>query len=186
MLMNFFCLSRPPHRRSGERGFSLVELLIVIGIIMIMSAVVLNTTKGVRQKARDVQRTTDLQSITIALALYQGKYKTFPCTFQTSFSEDFLQFLVDEGYLEDNPQDPINEGLYRYGYNPIKDSPTGECGDGAYIWYYMETANKCTFGAQINPNHCHYFYPAPLNCSDPFDKQDSNGTIPECMDLIGD
>lgn len=183
MLMRFFPVSYPSRRRTGERGFSIIELLVVVSIIALLFSVVVSSVSTVRQKARDARRTADLQSITIALALYQGKNHYFPCTTQNSKNNGFLQFLVDEGYLMESPEDPINKGTYFYGYETAKSSPTGNCGDIAFIWYYMERPYSCLFGAQIGNNHCHYFFPEPLSCSDPFSALE--WAAPDCADLKG-
>jgi len=53
-----------------HKGFTIVELLIVIVIIGILSALVLNTISGVQKEARDTARKTDLVSIKKALITY--------------------------------------------------------------------------------------------------------------------
>lgn len=44
----------------SEAGFTLVEILVVMGIIGLLASVVLVATSGARKKARDVKRKTDL------------------------------------------------------------------------------------------------------------------------------
>jgi len=59
-------------------GFTLIELLIVITIIGILSALVLTNVQGVRERARDARRKSDLTSIKSSLRLYYNDFKAFP------------------------------------------------------------------------------------------------------------
>lgn len=59
-------------------GFTLIELLIVITVIGILSALVLSNMQGVRERARDARRKSDLNSIKTALRLYYNDQKVFP------------------------------------------------------------------------------------------------------------
>ncbi len=61
-----------------KRGFTLIELLIVITIIGILSALVLTNVQGVRERARDARRKSDLTSIKSSLRLYYNDAKSFP------------------------------------------------------------------------------------------------------------
>lgn len=59
------------------RGFTLIELLVVAAIIGILSTFLLVNFIGIRERARDAQRKSDLRQIQSALELYradQGSY----------------------------------------------------------------------------------------------------------------
>ena len=61
-----------PREREGEQGFTLLELLIVVGIIAILSValiLVLNPVETLK-KSRDAQRISDLSTMKTALGLY--------------------------------------------------------------------------------------------------------------------
>ena len=58
--------------KAGEKGFTLLELLIVVGIIAILSValiLVLNPAETLK-KSRDAQRISDLATMKTALGLY--------------------------------------------------------------------------------------------------------------------
>lgn len=57
--------------RKLSSGFTLVELLVVIGVIALVMAVLFPNFMGFRQRARDAQRKSDLAQIQKALELYK-------------------------------------------------------------------------------------------------------------------
>lgn len=61
-----------------KSGFSLVELLVVISIIAIISALVFPNFMGAREKARDSANISDLSAMSSALQLYYNVNQNFP------------------------------------------------------------------------------------------------------------
>jgi prepilin-type N-terminal cleavage/methylation domain-containing protein len=65
--------------RKKTSGFTIIELLIVIIIIGILATLVIVTRNGIRQKGRDTERKTDVDTIQSQLEAYfaqNGKYPT--------------------------------------------------------------------------------------------------------------
>jgi len=56
--------------KKTQKGFTIVELLIVIVVIGILAALVLNAFSGVQAKARDTKRQTDVRAISSQLEAY--------------------------------------------------------------------------------------------------------------------
>lgn len=68
-----------------QKGFTLVELLIVIIIIGILATLVIVTFTGVQQKARDSKRKTDLDALKTQLEAYYAQNGYYPT--YTHFSD---------------------------------------------------------------------------------------------------
>ena len=61
-----------------NKGFSLIELLVVMFIIGILTSVLLPNLMSARQRAKDAQRIEDMNSIKNALRLYYNDYQIYP------------------------------------------------------------------------------------------------------------
>jgi len=64
----------------NKRGFTLVELLVVISIIAILATLLMANFIGVRQRGRDGQRKSNLFQVQSALELYRSDAGNYPDT----------------------------------------------------------------------------------------------------------
>ena len=64
--------------RQNKSGFSLIELLVVISIIGVLSAVLVANFMGMRERARDAQKIQDLGAIKNALRMYYNDNQSYP------------------------------------------------------------------------------------------------------------
>lgn len=69
---------RRPSYADPKAGFTVVELLVVLGVIAILCALVLPAVQHAREAARQVQCTNNLHQIGVALHSYQAATSTFP------------------------------------------------------------------------------------------------------------
>ena len=64
--------------KNKSKGFTIVELLIVIVVIGILATLVIVTFTGIQQKARDSKRKTDIGAVQAALESYYSSNNTYP------------------------------------------------------------------------------------------------------------
>jgi prepilin-type N-terminal cleavage/methylation domain-containing protein len=64
--------------KKQSKGFTIVELLIVIVIIGILATLVIVTFTGIQQKARDSQRKTDIGAVNSHVTAYYAETGTYP------------------------------------------------------------------------------------------------------------
>ncbi len=67
--------------KKAKEGFTIIELLIVIAIIIALAMLVLNNFQGAQAKARDTQRVTDVNTLHSKLEEYYNDNSHYPSTF---------------------------------------------------------------------------------------------------------
>lgn len=74
------CLTAVNVRRhpSGRRGFTLIELVVVIGIIVLIAAIIFPVISNARKRALYTIDISNLRQIGLAIRMYQQDYGGFP------------------------------------------------------------------------------------------------------------
>ena len=101
-----------------EKGFTIIELLVVVAIIGLLASVVVLGLNDAQLKARDTQRLEQIQQISKALNIYYVNNNQFPIeTTATTLtgSDDLSNALIAEGAILVVPADPRHP-TYTYTY----------------------------------------------------------------------
>lgn len=101
---------------SFRKGFTLIELLVAISIIGILSSFLLANFVGVRQRARDGVRKSDLRQIQSALELYRSDKAKYPDSSSLLACGSPLQDTSNPPvvYMKKVPCDPSSKAVYKY------------------------------------------------------------------------
>lgn len=119
-----------------QKGFTIVELLIVIVVIGILAAISIVAYNSVTQKARDDQRISDARNIINAAAAYQAENGTWPSAAQVKASTSTV-------VLSGTASDRIGQASGSIAAAPSeaqKDSHYGykQCADGVRVYFFLE------------------------------------------------
>ncbi len=98
------------HYRMKKKGFTLVEILVVMTIIAVLIGVGLVSYQGARKSSRDAKRKADLEQIRSALEIYRTDCKTYPNPITQLSDESSCNGSI---YMAEVPGDP---GSCRYVY----------------------------------------------------------------------
>jgi len=125
-----------------KRGFSLIELMVVIGIIVMMLSVAFVAIGEARKNTRDKARVADLAQIEFALNLYAQKNRDYPSYdggVEVGVGEDIDEQLAV--YWPSIPTDPKSSGAsnteYSYWYHS-----DFECGGTNHIIVLARTMER--------------------------------------------
>jgi general secretion pathway protein G len=105
---------RMPNQRLRERGFTLVELLIVISLISILAAMGLVQYKNSVTSTKESVLRTDLFRMRDAIDQYYADKGKYPSA---------LDSLVSEGYMRKIPEDPITKSSDTWTTVPAEPDP---------------------------------------------------------------
>ena len=116
----------------NQKGFTLIELMVVVTIIGILASIVLVSLDSARVKARDVRRLADIRQIALGLEFYIDEYRHYPpitgATTPAARWQKAKECLEGQAACADNskseqfmsivPTDPLGTGSFIYDYSP--------------------------------------------------------------------
>lgn len=95
------------------RGFSLIELLVVMSVMAVLASAIVMATNNARDKGKDARRKQDLQGISSALVAYYVDHHEYPkvstsytqLDYPSSVANPWIPYLTD--YIPKLPKDPL-------------------------------------------------------------------------------
>src|SRR5947209_6470418 len=132
--------------RGGRKGFTLVELLVVVGIIIALAGLLLPALSGAREQARRAQCLSNLRQLTAAWIGYAHDNESHLCSADLGLSWSWCgpttnhNAIIADGFF---PQLQLEKGvLWPY----LKDAKVYRCPDDPS----PVDARRCSFQININ------------------------------------
>jgi type II secretion system protein G len=131
-----------------QRGFTIVELLIVIVVIAILAAIVIVAYQGIQGRARDSARLSDMKMIMKALEVYKTNTGSYPSPNSTPNAQgwevstngasatNFLGSIINSNGVTKIPVDPVNTG------NSANLNPSWNTNEYEYFYYLYPAGNN--------------------------------------------
>lgn len=143
-----------------DRGFSLIELLIVVAIILIVAAIAIPNLLRSRMAANQASAVENLRTITSASITYSSTYQNgFPPTLDTlggagTVATCDAALLIDETIATP----PYQKSGYSFAYTGqvgnISPAPA-TCGTPGFLGYFV-TATPMIVGSTGQASYCSY------------------------------
>jgi general secretion pathway protein G len=140
-----------------DKGFTLLELLIVIVIIGILALIIVPGLASGPKRARDATRKSDLRGVKNAMEAYytdKSMYPAAPASGTTVAAFTGLSASLVAAYLPALPKDPKDTAPYQYQYSG-KDATTTSYDLGACLENTGETAGVSRYSG----------FPAAVTCT---------------------
>ena len=126
-------------RANAKKGFTLIEVLTVIAIIGILSAIVMLSVSSSQKKGRDGRRISDINQIRLALSLYYDANNSYPSGNGTTAGT--LGVLQTGNFIANLPNDPMSGGTNNYGYRATPSGCSGSSCSGYILLADLEATN---------------------------------------------
>ncbi len=129
--------------KNKQKGFTLIEILVVVALIGFLASVVLVSLNVARIRSRDAKRLGDMSQLQKALELYYGNYKGYPGASAGSP-------LLSTAEVSRIPTAPIPA-------DGACDSLTNPVGESANTYYYVPTGSVVIDGNTVYSSYNYYF-----------------------------
>lgn len=135
------------HYHATHRGFTLMEMLVVIGIIGVLSSIVLVSVSNARKDARDNMRVTTLDQLSLMMRLYVEEYGSdIDCPDGIQLKEGGVPVksgVIGDGTCADGTQ------ILDFLRKNMGELPEDPLGDNTDHFYYYD-AHNCYSGSKAN------------------------------------
>ena len=117
-----------------RKGFTLIEILIVVAIIAILAMAILPNFVGFDVDARVVTTKSNLATLRNRIALYRAKEGGYPKSLRDLLDQTYLDAGIERPYLKEVPSEVITS---KSGNNSFQDQASSKSLSSTGGWIYL-------------------------------------------------
>jgi len=96
-----------------RKGFTMIELLVVIGIIGLLAVFLVPNLLGARDRAKEAAAKGVMHSVQLALEAYEMENTIYPLEKNIALASLSKNYLMPGGYLASTPKNPFTGKEYK-------------------------------------------------------------------------
>ena len=132
-------------KKNKNSGYTLVEVIVVISIMAVLTAIIYSSFDISKAQSRDRERVSDISVIQIALEQYFQKYGVYPVSL-SSIVEGNPNESIKIKFLSEIPKDPSTNKIYsestNSGYFPMTKTKDSLNCISYQLWTTFENSNS--------------------------------------------